>query len=80
MCAQDFEDFLFRQVEAQSFHGDFELVVVDVAVFVQVEEVECFADFFALFFGQRGQGLRVHGAGSEAGFAREAFAFEALAF
>ena len=26
------------EIEAERFHGDFELVVVDVAVFVEVEE------------------------------------------
>lgn len=38
--AEDIEDFLLGQVEAQGFHGDFELMVVDVAVLVEVEELE----------------------------------------
>lgn len=37
---EDIEDFRFGKVEAEGFHGDFELVVVDVTVFVEVEEVE----------------------------------------
>lgn len=38
--AEDVEDFLLGQVEAQGFHGDFELMVVDVAVLVEVEELK----------------------------------------
>lgn len=34
------EDVGFGEVEAQGFEGDFELVVVDVGVFVEVEEGE----------------------------------------
>ena len=34
------EDFRFRDLEAEGFHGDFELVVVDLLVFVEVEELE----------------------------------------
>lgn len=40
MRVEDVEDFGFGQVEAQGFHCDFEFVVVYVAVFVEVEEVE----------------------------------------
>lgn len=40
MGLQDGEDFGFGEVEAEGFHGDFELVVVDFVVLVQVEEVE----------------------------------------
>ncbi len=39
---QDGEDFELGEVEAEGFHGDFEFVVVDFVVFVQVEEVELF--------------------------------------
>lgn len=77
---EDGEDFLLRQIEAERLHGDFQLVVVDEAVLVQVEEVECFADFFALLLGETGERLRVHGGGGEAGFARLAFALETLGF
>lgn len=34
------EDVCFGEVEAEGFQGDFELVVVDVVVFVEVEEGE----------------------------------------
>jgi hypothetical protein len=34
------EDFRLGQVEAESFEGDFELVVVDVVVFVKIKERE----------------------------------------
>lgn len=37
---EDGEDFGFGDVEAEGFHGDFELMVVDFLVFVQVEKVE----------------------------------------
>ena len=37
---EDGEDFGFGEVEAEGFHGDFEFVVVDFVVLVQVEEVE----------------------------------------
>ncbi len=40
MCLQQGEDIRFREVEAQSFQRDFELVVVDVRVFVKIEEGE----------------------------------------
>lgn len=40
MGLEDGEDFGFGEVEAEGLHGDFELVVVDLVVFVQVEEVE----------------------------------------
>lgn len=40
MGLEDGEDFGFGEVEAEGFHGDFELVVVDFVVLVQVEEVE----------------------------------------
>lgn len=34
------EDLGFGNVEAKGFHGDFELMIVDLLVFVEVEEVE----------------------------------------
>ena len=37
---KDGQDFGFGEVEAQGFHGDFELVVVDAFVFVEIEESE----------------------------------------
>ena len=40
VCLEDGEDVLFGKVEAEGFKRDFELVVVDVVVFVQVEEGE----------------------------------------
>lgn len=40
VCPQDVENFVFRQVETERFHGHLELVVVDVPVFVEVEELE----------------------------------------
>ncbi len=35
---EQLEDFRFGQVEAEGFEGDFEFVVVDPLVFVEVEE------------------------------------------
>ena len=40
MVAKDFEEFRLRNIEAEGFAGDFQLVIVDVAVFVEVEECE----------------------------------------
>ena len=40
MGLQDGEDFGFGEVEAEGFQRDFELVVVDVVVFVEVEQGE----------------------------------------
>lgn len=40
MRLEQLEDFGFGQVEAEGFEGDFELVVVDSLVFVEVEERE----------------------------------------
>ena len=80
MGTQDIQDLLLGQVEAEGLHCDLQLVVVDVAVLVEVEQVECFGDFLALLFRQRGEGLRVHGGRGEARFAGLAFALEALAF
>ena len=40
MGTEDVEDFRFGQVEAEGFEGDFEFVVVDVAVLVEIEERE----------------------------------------
>lgn len=37
---QDVQDLGFGEVEAEGFEGDFEFVVVDVVVFVEVEEGE----------------------------------------
>lgn len=42
MCLQDRDEVLFGQIETESFESDFELVVVDVVVFVEVEEGELF--------------------------------------
>ena len=40
MGAEEVEDLGFGQVEAEGFEGDFQLVVVNVAVLVEVEERE----------------------------------------
>lgn len=40
MGGEQVEEFWLGEVEAEGFEGDFELVVVDPLVFVQVEEVE----------------------------------------
>lgn len=40
MFLEEGEDFRFGDLEAEGFHGDFELVVVDLLVFVEVEELE----------------------------------------
>lgn len=50
MGLQDGEDFGLGEVEAEGFHGDFEFVVVDFVVLVQVEEIElsCRPDTLAL--------------------------------
>ena len=40
MGLEDGQDFGFGEVEAEGFHGDFEFVVVDAFVFVEVEESE----------------------------------------
>ena len=40
MCLENGKDFGFGDVEAQGAHGDFEFVVVNLLVFVEVEEVE----------------------------------------
>ena len=40
MCLQEGEDLRFGDFEAEGFHGDFEFVVVDLLVFVEVEELE----------------------------------------
>ena len=37
---KDGDDLVLGQVEAEGFHGDFEFVVVDALVFVEVEEAE----------------------------------------
>ncbi len=42
MRLQQVEDFGLREVETEGFEGDFEFVVVDAAVFVEVEERELF--------------------------------------
>ena len=34
------ENFGFGDFEAEGFHGDFEFVVIDLLVFVEVEELE----------------------------------------
>lgn len=43
MGLEDSDEVLFREVEAEGFEGDFEFVVVDVGVFVEVEEGELYA-------------------------------------
>ena len=40
MRLENGEDFWFGEVETEGFHGDFEFVVVDFLVFVEVEEGE----------------------------------------
>lgn len=42
MCLEELEDFGLGEVEAEGFEGDFEFVVVDLLVFVEVEEGELF--------------------------------------
>ena len=55
------EDLCFGQVEAERFQRDFELVVVDVAVVVEVEEAEGFVYLFALLFAEAFEELGVGG-------------------
>ena len=50
MGLQDVQDLGLGQVEAEGFEGDFELVVVDVAVLVQVEEGELCGVLASLVF------------------------------
>ena len=40
MCLEDGNDFGFGEVETEGFHGDFQFVVVDTFVFVEIEESE----------------------------------------
>lgn len=40
MRGEEGDDVGFGEVEAQGFQRDFELVVVDVIIFVEVEELE----------------------------------------
>ncbi len=40
MGGEEFEDLGFREVKTEGFEGDFEFVVVDSLVFVQVKEAE----------------------------------------
>jgi hypothetical protein len=69
------QDLALGQVEPERFERDFQLVVVDVAVLVQVEQAEGLVDLFALLFGQVLEELR---GGCFAAFALEAL--EALGF
>lgn len=46
---EDGDDFLFGEVEAEGFHGDFEFVVVYAFVFVEVEEAELYHALSKLF-------------------------------
>ena len=47
MSLEEREDVGFGEVEAEGFEGDFEFVVVDVEVFVEVEEGELGSSFFS---------------------------------
>lgn len=58
---QDAEEFGFRHLEAERLHRDFQLVVVDAFVLVEVEETEGFVDLFALLFGEEGHGVGLGG-------------------
>lgn len=58
---QDAEEFGFRHLEAQGLHRDFQLVVVDAFVLVEVEEAEGFVDLFALLLGEEGHGVGLGG-------------------
>lgn len=40
MCLEQREDLRFGDFEAERFHSNFELVVVDLLVFVEVEKLE----------------------------------------
>lgn len=40
MFSQVAQEVWFREVKAESFEGDFELMVVDVLVLVYIEEIE----------------------------------------
>ena len=42
MCLKELENLGFREVETEGFEGDFELVVVDSLVFVEIEECKLF--------------------------------------
>jgi hypothetical protein len=46
------QDFRLGQVEAERFQRNFQLVVVDVVVAVEVEQAERFVDLFARFVAQ----------------------------
>jgi hypothetical protein len=46
------QNLALRQIEPERFQRDFQLVVVDVSVLVQVEQAEGLVDLFALLFGQ----------------------------
>ena len=41
---QDGRDLLLRALKAQSLHCDFQFMVINVAIFVQVEELECLSE------------------------------------
>ena len=65
------------EVEAEGAHGDFELVVVQRAVLVRVEELEGFFDLLLLFVGELGARVGVGGGGGccGCGCVRAAFGF-----
>ena len=48
MVSQKFQYFRFLEVESKGTHGDFELVVVDTAVLVGVEQLERLLDLLLL--------------------------------
>lgn len=58
---QDAEEFRLRHLEAERLHRDFQLVVVDAFVLVEVEEAEGFVDLFALLLGEEGHGVGLGG-------------------
>ena len=45
MGLENGEDLVLGEVEAEGFHGDFEFVVVDAFVSVEVEEAELIGNF-----------------------------------
>jgi len=62
VLAQDRRDVGLRQVEAQRLHRDLELMIIDPAVLVQVEQRERLVDLLALVLRQlrrRGALLRL---------------------
>ena len=52
MIAEDLEDLGLLEVEAEGTHRDLELVVIDTAVFVCVEELKRLFDLLFLLVGE----------------------------